>query len=251
MSLANSVKQAAALEHGQRLIKNDGTISAYNPANYTVRVMLEPQQVETGWIPLKAPWIGNGWGMVVGPSLGDAVSVFFNGSPNQGVAMLGLFNDVDQPPPVPSGEWWTVHKTGSLLKFHNDGSVELTSNQDLDVTVGGNLNAAVQGNVVATIEGNATATVQGQLQATIVGDSEVTTPLLTLNGNLTVVGLTTTRGLVSTVPIAGGNAVEIEGNVHATGVVTGDTDVISGTVSGAHHIHSASGGTGDGGPPVP
>ena len=37
----------------------------------------------------------------------------------------------------PVGEFWLVHKSGSQIKFHNDGSVEVNANTDLKVTATG------------------------------------------------------------------------------------------------------------------
>jgi hypothetical protein len=47
--------------------------------------------------------------------------------PNAGFVVQKFFSTSAQPLAVPSGELWMVHKSGSLFKFHNDGSVELTA----------------------------------------------------------------------------------------------------------------------------
>jgi hypothetical protein len=43
----------------------------------------------------------------------------------------------------------------------------------------------------------------------------------------------------------------VTGNVTITGGLTATADVVAGGISLMHHVHSASGGTGTGGPPVP
>ncbi len=144
-----------------------GTITGYDPGTCTVKVMIQPDEVETGWIPLLSPWVGNGWGMVCGPNIGDAVKVSFErGNLDTGVAELRFFNDVDRAPGASSGEFWLIHKSGSLLKFTNDGKVLLTSHSDLMATVGGNLSATVAGDATATVQGNLTATVTGTAKIT-------------------------------------------------------------------------------------
>ncbi|MHC8295316.1 phage baseplate assembly protein V [Pseudomonas sp. LB3P58] len=128
-----------------------GTISSYDKDSYSVKVLIQPEDLETGWIQLDAHGVGNGWGVVVGPQIGDEVEVSFdNGDPNLGSVTGRYFNDTNTPPPVPSGETWIVHASGSLLKFHNDGSVELIANTTLNAT-------AQTANVTATISANVTA----------------------------------------------------------------------------------------------
>jgi hypothetical protein len=126
--LLNAQKAAAQQATQGRASTRHGVISSYDPNAYAVKVMLQPDNVPTGWIPLKSAWIGNGWGLFCPPSIGDAVEVDFQ-EDDGGVGSAGLrfFNDSDRPLPCPSGEFWLVHKSGSLLKFHNDGTVELTA----------------------------------------------------------------------------------------------------------------------------
>ena len=112
--------QAGASDTGGR----QGIITAYDPNAYAVKVQIQPTGEETGWIPLQTQWAGNGWGLVAGPVIG-AVVTLDNDSFNISNSSAGgqTFNDVDRPPPVPSGEFWVVHKSGAALKFFNDGSV--------------------------------------------------------------------------------------------------------------------------------
>jgi phage baseplate assembly protein gpV len=89
--------------------------------------------------------------MLCPPSIGDAVELDFQEA-DGGVGSCGLrfFNDQDRPLPCPSGEFWLVHQSGSLLKFHNDGSVELHAQTDLNATIGGNANVTVAGNITSS-----------------------------------------------------------------------------------------------------
>ena len=229
-AILEQIKRAAAAEAAGRPYIRRGNISAYNPNDYTCRVIIQPEGVETGWIQLGAESVGNGWGLLFGPSIGDDVEVHFElGDLGNGSAASRFFNASASPPgPVASGEFWLVHQTGSLLKLTNDGNVALTSNVDLDVTVGGNLNATVSGKLVASIGQDADLTVQGALNANVSGNSTLTTPQLTLNGDLTV-----------------------NGNAHVTGTVTGDTDVIAAGKSGKGHEHgSVQSGTATTSPPI-
>lgn len=105
-----------------------GTITGYDPANGVVKVAIQPEGRETNWIKLDCPGVGNGWGVQIGPQLGDEVTVSFDSSdPNLGKVTARHTNSLNLPMPVPSGEIWMVHQSGSLLKFKSDGTVTLHS----------------------------------------------------------------------------------------------------------------------------
>lgn len=156
------IKQLVAAMLAEAPTTRIGTIYDYDPNSYAVRVELQPDGVITGWMPLGSQWVGNGWGLACGPSIGDMIRVDFDGHSVQApFAGARYFNDVDLPPPVPSGEAWLVHESGTYLKLHNDGSVALNTQGALSATVGGNLTA----NVAGTATGTASSwTLNGNLQ---------------------------------------------------------------------------------------
>ena len=144
----------AQLQAGNLASVKIGLVDAYDPSNYAVKVELQPEGVITGWLPLASPWIGNGWGLFAPPTIGDMIEVQFQeGDIDSGFACQRFYNDSDRPLSCPSGEFWLVHQSGSLLKFHNDGSVEVASNANLTATVGGNLSATVTGSATVTAKG--------------------------------------------------------------------------------------------------
>lgn len=131
-----------------------GYITAYDPKRYAVRVRIEPESyaneqagvpnpvVETNWIPVYRPFGGDTWGFKSPPNAdpsppyGDqAVILFPDGG--HGVAFVGFYNKVEKAytsrkigdpndatdPQPAAGEWQYVHKTGSFIKFRNDGTV--------------------------------------------------------------------------------------------------------------------------------
>ncbi|EJN07781.1 phage baseplate assembly protein V, partial [Herbaspirillum sp. YR522] len=86
MFLSNQVRQAAQSLNGDEPARR-GIVSGYDPNAYAVKVLLQPDSNETGWIPLEAVWVGNGWGMFAPPSLGDDVEISFReGSASAGMA---------------------------------------------------------------------------------------------------------------------------------------------------------------------
>jgi hypothetical protein len=240
-----------------------GLITSYEPANFSVRVALQPEGVITGWLPLCSPWIGNGWGMFAAPSVGDMVAVhFFGGDLEAGFVEGRLFNDVDRPLAAPSAEFWLVHKSGSSLKFTNDGTVTLHTQADLVATVGGKLNATVASDATVSVTGNATVGVNGNLGATVGGNvtANVTGSLtataasftlngptaingtLTVTGNTEVTGTTTLNGattingpLSQAAGTGGGNSTMV-GPLNVTGAIAAGTTVTAPTVVGTTDV---------------
>jgi phage baseplate assembly protein gpV len=124
-AMAANAQQTSAGDSGTR----QGIITAYDPDSYAVKVQLQPTGEETGWIPLSSPWVGNGWGLAAGPMIGAEVEVEFDsGLMGAGMVAGQFYNDEDRCPGPPSGEFWLVHKSGSLLKFLNTGEVLLSAN---------------------------------------------------------------------------------------------------------------------------
>jgi hypothetical protein len=105
-----------------------GTVTSYDPINGMVKVAIQPEGRESNWLKLDCPGVGNGWGVQIGPQIGDEVTVEFESSdPNSGRVTARHTNSLNLAMPVPSGEIWLVHKTGSLLKFLTDGTVTVHS----------------------------------------------------------------------------------------------------------------------------
>jgi phage baseplate assembly protein gpV len=104
-----------------------GLVTSVDPANATVRVMLQPESVLSGWLPLLSPWVGAGWGMSCPPAPGDQVFVLAQeGDAENGVVVGRAFSNVSSAPQASSGELWLVHQSGSFLKLLNDGTVRIS-----------------------------------------------------------------------------------------------------------------------------
>ena len=123
-SFLNIVKaQSSALDQsaGQPRL---GVVSSVDPSRYTARVVLQPEGVLSGWLPVLSSWIGAGWGLACPPSPGDQVLVLpQEGDAEHGIIVGRLWSATQAPPSAPSGELWLVHKSGSFVKLVNDGSV--------------------------------------------------------------------------------------------------------------------------------
>lgn len=188
-------------------LTQQGVVTAYDPTTYSVKVQLQPAGNETGWIPLSTPWVGNGWGMAAGPMLGAVVSVEFDsGNASNGMSVGQFFNDVDRSPGPPSGEFWLLHQSGSLLKFTNDGQVLVTAHTNAVYT-------AQLHHFIGPVQMDNTLTV---------------TQTTAMNGGFTAQNSAGAAGVIT-------------GDVTATGTITGTTDVIAAGKSGKSHTHHENG----------
>lgn len=126
--LLNTMRAQSDLAQSGRARTRIGLVSSYDPANYCAKVRIMPDDVETGWLPVTSPWVGNGWGMFAPPMPGDMVEIQFQENDIDAGFIVGRFyNDSDRPLAAPAGELWLVHASGSKLQFHNDGTVTLVS----------------------------------------------------------------------------------------------------------------------------
>ena len=144
----NMMRMHAVAAANLRAESKLGTISGYDPARPAVKVQLQPEGNETGWIPLGSLWVGNGWGMFAAPPIGGQVEVtFIEGHPEAGVVGLRFFSDVDQALSVPSGEFWLVHGKGSFAKLTNDGKLTVSDGQGATITLNGDGTITITGPV--------------------------------------------------------------------------------------------------------
>lgn len=133
--MQNQMRREALRAIEQEARPRAGIVDGYDPDHYAVKVRIQPEDILTGWLPLTSPWVGNQWGMYSPPSLGDIVDVHFQqNGPNAAYVVQKFFSTTVQPLPVPSGEFWLVHKSGSLFKLHNDGSVEVSANTNMTLS---------------------------------------------------------------------------------------------------------------------
>lgn len=124
--IRNHMMLAADMAGAKRAATRIGTVTSYDPDDHAAVVKLHPDGTPTGWLPILSQWVGNSWGLFAPPSIGDLVEVqFVDDNLEVGFICQRFYTDKNRPLSVPAGEFWLVHESGSLLKFHNDGSVEL------------------------------------------------------------------------------------------------------------------------------
>ena len=124
--MENVIRREAERAMSRKAFPQMGVVTGYDPSRYAAKVRLQPSDTETGWLPVATAWSGPGWGDYNPPSPGDVVDVHFQeGNQEAGFISQRFYSAVTQPLAVPSGESWRVHKSGSCVKFHNDGSVTI------------------------------------------------------------------------------------------------------------------------------
>ncbi len=133
----NAVKSRAGGLDGLAGVARFGLVSSYDPANYAARVLLQPENILSGWLPILSSWVGAGWGLAAPLTPGDQVLVLMQEADSEHGVIAGcVWSAVDKPLQAPSGELWLQHQTGSFIKLHNDGTIML---QASTVSITGNL----------------------------------------------------------------------------------------------------------------
>jgi len=195
-ALSNAMRQQAEISAGTKALPRMGLVSSYDPNKHSAKILWQPDGIESDWMPVGAVGVGAGFGVLCAPNLGDMVLVEFSeGSSNAPKIVGRYFSNINVPPSVPSGETWIVHKSGSVLKFHNSGVVELVTAADLNATVGGNLNATVSG------------------AASYTASSHTFTGPVTMKATLNVAQAITGQGGMA---ISGGSGAAVTGNLNVT-----------------------------------
>ncbi len=140
-----------------------GIVSSSNPQNSTIKVTLQPEQVEAGPMPYCTPWIG--W--YAPPNAGDQCLVIFQeGNKNVPVGALLLYWDNAVPPSgLALGEAIWKHSSGSFIKLSNDGKVTINGNVEIDITAP---------KVVITTTGDTDINANGDVNIVTMGDTNIT-----------------------------------------------------------------------------
>jgi uncharacterized protein involved in type VI secretion and phage assembly len=97
------------------------------------KVLLQPERVLTGWLPVLTQWAGSGWGMACPPVPGDQVLVLpQEGDAQHGLIVGRLFSNSARPPSSEPGELTLKHQSGCSIRLLNSGIVSIVG--DLHVS---------------------------------------------------------------------------------------------------------------------
>ena len=83
--LMNAMKLQSAAQQASSAQPRFAIVSSVDPKAMAARVLLQPEQVLTGWLPVLSPWVGDGWGLCAPPAPGDQVLII----PQEGEAASG------------------------------------------------------------------------------------------------------------------------------------------------------------------
>jgi phage baseplate assembly protein gpV len=231
LALAEAMRRQGQSPAQAYSMPRQATISSYDMTAHAVKVMLQPENVESNWMPLGAIGVGNGWGICTGPQIGDQVHVSFaEGDFHSGIIVGRVFSTGATPPPVPSGETWMVHQNGTYVKLLGNGDLSINTNRDLLVNAGRDVTVTGARNFAGTFSGYAhiTATTEITLSA----------PVLNLNGTINQ-----TNGL-------GTGLGTMQGSLTVQGQIKSNTEVVAQTTPLHTHVHTgvSSGASNTGGP---
>lgn len=181
--ILNAARREAQKVLEQKAFTRIGTVTSVNPANYTAKVIIQPEGFESGWLPVGSIAVGDGWGFYALPEPGTSVEVTFQmGDWDSGLIGSRFFNRRVRPKAgVQAGEFLLAHKTGALLRFKPDGTVRIETPEDLELQVGGDL----------------VANVTGQAQVTATAQAVVTAQTVLVAGNLGVQGTIKATGSIT------------------------------------------------------
>jgi hypothetical protein len=136
LNWVEQVKHIVNEHTNQKQFVLEGTVTSINnSAPYAVKVMLEPYQIETGWLKIATPYIGNNLGLIFPPPQeGTMVKVIFDmGDLNTGTVIGGVYSPVTLQPNVPFGAVGFVHSTGSSILINSDGSISINSSKGVTI----------------------------------------------------------------------------------------------------------------------
>ena len=110
-----------------------GVVTSSDPSSATARILLQPEEVLTGWIPVLTNWCGSGWGITCPPCPGDQVLVLpQEGDAQHGLIIGRLFSNSVRPPSAEPGELTIKHQSGCSIRLLNSGIIAMEG--DLHVT---------------------------------------------------------------------------------------------------------------------
>lgn len=120
--LAHQLRVQSMMANGLAGRPRLGEVTSYDQDTYSAKVKLQPEGIETGFLPIMSQAVANGWGVQFGPRQGDqAVVIFQEGDSENGVVIGFLFSDEDRPQKVPAGELWLTGQGDTYIRLTQDG----------------------------------------------------------------------------------------------------------------------------------
>ena len=147
--LLNAMKMHMASMDASAPVGRWGIVTSANGA--TVKVRLQPEDVQTDWLPVLSNMVGGGWGMIHVPAVGTQVFCIPDAGDADNYVVAGAtWNTSNPPPAAASGETWLVHSSGSAIKLTNDGKVSVSDGGGCSLVFNNDGTATFTGNLRVT-----------------------------------------------------------------------------------------------------
>ena len=97
----NALRQHAASMDASAPAGRWGLVTSADAGDITVKVSLQPESVQTDWLPLASSMVGGGWGMVHVPPVGTPIFCLPDAGDDNSYVVLGAtWSAANCPPPV-------------------------------------------------------------------------------------------------------------------------------------------------------
>ena len=147
--MANAIRRMAAQQDAGLGQNRFGTVQSVDPVLHLAKVLLQPEEVLTGWLPIVTTTAGAGWGITAALTAGQQVFVAADSGDGQHGVILGAVHSSAAMPgvaysnttetgdgtPAQPGEILLRHASGACLRLCADGTVYIQG----DVNIRGNL----------------------------------------------------------------------------------------------------------------
>jgi phage baseplate assembly protein V len=122
----SAVQRRAGQMDGQGGQPRFATVTSYDAGTGAAQVMLQPEGVLSGWLPVLSIAIGSGWGVHAPLVAGDQVYVVpHEGDANHGVVVGRVFSSAQRPPSASGADLVLRSSAGSSITLLTDGGVVL------------------------------------------------------------------------------------------------------------------------------
>lgn len=134
-----------------------------------LKVRIQPEDVQTDWLPIMSAAVGGGWGLIHMPPNGTPVLLVPDTHDNQSYVVAGsTWSAQNQAPGAAQGEVWLVHSSGSQIQMTNDGHIMIKDHagSTMTFTNDGKVNVVDGSGCSLTFQNNGTAEINGTLLVT-------------------------------------------------------------------------------------
>lgn len=142
MSIENLIYRSIERYWASKYNPRYGIVTSYDPDKHAAKIAFQPENQESGWIPIHAHHIGDGWGILVGLQIGDQVKLDHQESDFEvGSVVARVHSDEEKPPRVEAGEMLLKHQKAGQIFFDKNKNITWTgtSGQIIQTDSAGNV----------------------------------------------------------------------------------------------------------------